>query len=120
MTNYHTQDGCWSCKHFDENIAPPPYDSLPVAWKPVCLLTKRKRAGEIVFHFVEPYGLCDLYQKEEKMKNYRVQDGCWNCRHHTEDIGHDYEYYFCGIDEPDSPKDVLLQGICDLYEKEAQ
>ena len=55
------------------------------------------------------------------MKNYRVQDGCWNCANAI-DIADEYEIaafgriIMCAKDD----SDCHYCGICDLYEKEDQ
>ena len=46
------------------------------------------------------------------MKNYRVQDGCWNCLHC--EIPYTEGYFVCHLEK----EVVAPYGICDLYEKE--
>ena len=54
------------------------------------------------------------------MKNYRVQDACWNCEHLIYFInlkkGIDTFECHCALQEGDTAPN----GICDLYEKEAE
>jgi len=53
------------------------------------------------------------------VKNYRVQDGCWNCEYLLiEDFGYDAGCLFCTVEQELPPCGVDLYGICDLYEKE--
>ena len=54
--------------------------------------------------------------EENKMKNYRLQNGCWNCKHRLEDFGHDWGYIFCNFGKPIAPTGVDDYGICDLHE----
>lgn len=59
------------------------------------------------------------------MKNYRLQDGCWNCK---KVFGHKDEYLeiqwhiHCSLtgENPDEMEEVYECGICDLHEKEEE
>ncbi len=54
------------------------------------------------------------------MKNYRLQDSCWNCEHLIYLInlyeGMDSFKCYCDIQEGDTAPN----GICDLHEKEEE
>ena len=50
------------------------------------------------------------------MKNYRVQDGCWNCKYLLIDIQPDHENLFCDFSSPRRAGEVLPAGICDSHE----
>ena len=62
MKNYRVQDGCWNCRDCEIYSD---WDSCDYS------CTKKKKTykdgseSDVYFEDVEPYGICDLYEKEE-------------------------------------------------------